>query len=492
MILLKEILYKVSLQATSGDMNIPVNKVAFDSRKVAPGDLFVAVKGTQVDGHDYIETAIHQGAKAIVCEKKIIEAPGVTWVITQNSAEALGKIASNFYSNPSHKIKLVAVTGTNGKTTIATLLFNLFRKLGYNAGLLSTVQNKINDQIIPATHTTGDALQINQLLQKMVAAGCTHCFMEASSHAIDQQRVAGLDIDVAVFTNITHDHLDYHKTFDAYIQAKKLLFDHLSPEAFALINADDKRGTIMTQNTRAKKKTYGIKSVCDFKAKILSDSFQGLELEIDQFKTWFGLIGNFNAYNLLAVYATTVCLNEDPEESLIALSAVHAAPGRFERIPLRRNIIAIIDYAHTPDALKNVLSTIQSIRTRNEQVITLIGCGGNRDKGKRPLMANIACLYSDKVIFTADNPRDEDPATIIEDMQTGVRPLDFKKVITVVNRREAIKTALIIAQPNDIILVAGKGHEEYQEIKGEKLPFSDKKVLLDLEARMSDENQKPT
>lgn len=488
MIQLKDILYKVSLQATSGDMNIPIEKVCFDSRQVSKGDLFVAVKGTQVDGHEYIQTAIEQGASAIICEQKIGPIENITIVQTQSSSKALGIIASNYYGNPSSKLILVGVTGTNGKTTTVSLLHNLFRKLGYSSGLLSTILNKINDKELPSTHTTGDALQINQLLRKMVDSGCTHCFMEASSHAIDQNRIAGLNFNIAVFSNITHDHLDYHQTFDAYIKAKKKLFDELNPGSFALVNTDDKRGRIMLQNTKADKKTFGVKSMSDFKAKILTNSLLGLELDIDNFKIWFNLIGDFNAYNLIAAYGVSSLLGEDPEQVLTVLSSLGPVPGRFERIPLKSNVIAIIDYAHTPDALNNVLKTINSVRTRNEQVITVVGCGGNRDKEKRPVMGEIACRLSDRVIFTADNPRDEDPNVIIEEMKDGVRASDFRKTLTIADRKEAIKTALALSNDKDIILIAGKGHEEYQEIKGVKNPFSDKKTLLELEALMSNDN----
>ncbi|NJN27393.1 MAG: UDP-N-acetylmuramoyl-L-alanyl-D-glutamate--2,6-diaminopimelate ligase [Cyclobacteriaceae bacterium] len=487
--LLKDILYKVSLTATSGDMNIPVASVHFDSRKVAKGDVFVAVAGTQVDGHQFIQKAIAQGAVAIVCEHAMDAQPGVAVVQTESSSKALGIIASNYYENPSSKLKLIAVTGTNGKTTTVTLLFHLFRKLGYNAGLLSTILNKINDESLPSTHTTGDALQINQLLRSMVDAGCTHCFMEASSHAIDQNRIAGLAIDVAVFSNITHDHLDYHHTFDEYIKAKKKLFDSLTPGAFALVNIDDKRGSIMLQNTRAEKRTFGIQTMADFKARVISNSLTGLELDIDNFKIWFNLIGKFNAYNLVAAYGVGVLLEEDPQEVLTALSSLPPVPGRFERVPLKSKVIAIIDYAHTPDALDNVLKTIESIRTRNEQVITVTGCGGNRDKEKRPLMAEIACKLSDRVIFTSDNPRDEDPEVIIDDMKRGVRPSDYRKTLTIVDRKEAIKTALALAKDEDIILIAGKGHEDYQEIKGIKNHFSDKETLLKLDILMSNDQK---
>ncbi len=487
MILLKDILYKVSLKSTSGDMNIPIKDVQFDSRKVSNGDLFVAVKGTQVDGHQYIQAAIEKGAVAVICEEEHAPINEVTIVQTESSSKALGIIASNYYGNPSSKLKLVGVTGTNGKTTTVTLLYNLFLKLGYNVGLLSTILNKINDTELPSTHTTGDALQINLLLKKMVDANCSHCFMEASSHAIDQNRISGLVFDVAVFTNITHDHLDYHHTFDEYIKAKKTLFDSLNPDSYALVNVDDKRGTIMLQNTKAGKKTFGIKSMADFKARVLTNSLLGLELDIDNYKIWFNLIGKFNAYNLLASYGVAVLLGENPEDVLIALSSLNPVSGRFERIPLKRNVIAIIDYAHTPDALDNVLKTIENVRTRNEQVITVIGCGGNRDKEKRPVMADIACKLSDRVIFTSDNPRDEEPEVIIEEMKRGVRPSDFRKTLTIVDRKEAIKTALALSKNEDIILIAGKGHEDYQEIKGVKNHFSDKEILLELESLMSNE-----
>lgn len=485
MMLLKDILYKVSLQATSGDMSISIKNIHFDSRKIATGDLFVAIKGTQVDGHEYIQTAIEKGAVAIISENDIAPIENVTIVRTESSSRALGIIASNYYENPSSKLKLVGVTGTNGKTTTVSLLFNLFRQLGYNVGLLSTILNKINDEELPSTHTTGDALQINQLLKKMLDSGCTHCFMEASSHAIDQNRIAGLNFNAAVFTNISHDHLDYHLTFDAYIKAKKKLFDELPASSFALVNTDDKRGKIMLQNTRAQKRSFGIRSISDFKAKVLSNSLQGLELDIDNIKIWFNLIGDFNAYNIMAAFGISMILEEDREQVLVALSAITPVPGRFERIPLTSNLIAIIDYAHTPDALKNVLKTIESARTNNEQVITVIGCGGNRDKEKRPLMAEIACRLSNRVIFTSDNPRDEDPDKIIEEMKLGVRASDYKKTLTITDRKEAIKTALALAGGYDIILIAGKGHEEYQEIKGVKRDFSDKKVLLDLDQLMS-------
>ncbi|TRX54272.1 UDP-N-acetylmuramoyl-L-alanyl-D-glutamate--2,6-diaminopimelate ligase [Fulvivirga sp. M361] len=478
MAILRDILYKVSLVSTSGDMERKVESIAFDSRKVAKGGLFIAVKGTQVDGHDYIYTAIQQGAQAIVCERLPDETKKeVTYIAVKNSAHALGIIAANFYGNPSTKLKLVGVTGTNGKTTVATLLFDLFRQMGYSAGLLSTVNNRIDNKVIKATHTTPDAISLNALIAEMVEEGCDFCFMEVSSHAIDQGRVAGLNFKGAIFTNISHDHLDYHKTFDAYIKAKKRLFDDLRPGSFALSNVDDKRGRVILQNTKASKNTYALKSVAEFRAKLVANTLQGLEMEIDGKNVWFKLIGDFNAYNLLAVYATGVLLGEDSDELLTQLSLMDGAPGRFEQIISESDITAIVDYAHTPDALKNVLNTIAELRTGNEQVITVVGCGGSRDKTKRPLMASIACKMSDKVVLTSDNPRDEDPLEIIKEMQTGVSPADYKKTLVLADREEAIKTACVLANKKDIILVAGKGHETYQEIKGVRHPFDDKEVL---------------
>ncbi len=481
MALLKDILYKVSLQSVSGDMESEVKSIAFDSRKVGSGTVFVAVKGTQVDGHDYIEKALASGAVAIVCESlPTVLDPNVAYVEVKSSEEALGIMASNFYGNPSKKIKLVGVTGTNGKTTCVTLLFQLFRALGYNTGLLSTVENKINDNVLKATHTTPDALAINQLMAQMAEAGVTHCFMESSSHAIVQRRIAGLEYDGAVFTNISHDHLDYHKTFDEYIKAKKLLFDGLSGDAFALVNADDKRGAVMLQNTKASKHKYALKSMAEFKGKILSNTMQGLEIDVDNQSVWFKLVGDFNAYNLLAVYGTAVLLNEEPQEVLMALSNVDAAPGRFDLVDTATGITALVDYAHTPDALENVLTTISELRTGNEKVITVVGCGGDRDKDKRPLMAKIACELSDKVVLTSDNPRTENPAQIIKDMQEGVSASNMRKTLVIEDRKEAIKTASALAEKEDIILVAGKGHEDYQEINGERFPFDDKEILKEM------------
>lgn len=478
---LKDILYKVSLQSTAGSTEVEVLALAFDSRKVQNGTAFIATVGTQSDGHDYIDQAIEKGAIAIICEKLPEDIQdNITYVEVKNSSEALGIMASNFFGNPSEKLKLVGVTGTNGKTTCVTLLFQVFRKLGYNVGLLSTVVNKINEEVIVATHTTPDALQINELLAKMLAKGCTHCFMEASSHAIVQHRVAGLSFNGAIFTNLSHEHLDYHKTFDEYIKAKKMLFDGLPSTAFALINADDKRGAIMLQNTKASKHKYALKSMADFKAKILSNTLHGLELDIAGHNVWFKLIGDFNAYNLMAVYGGALLLEENAEEVLRALSEVNPAPGRFEQVLTETGITAIVDYAHTPDALENVLSTIKVFRTGNERVITVVGCGGNRDTTKRPEMAKIACELSDRVVLTSDNPRFEEPGAIIEDMQKGVSPTNYKKTLVMADRKEAIKMACSMAEPKDIILVAGKGHETYQEIKGERFPFDDREVLKEM------------
>lgn len=475
---LKDILYKVSLTSSYGDMSVDVTGICFDSRKVKAGFLFIAVRGTQSDGHEYIEKAVGLGASAVVCEKLPDNIPDrVTFVSVKNSSQALGIIASNFYGNPSEKVKLTGVTGTNGKTTVATLLYKLFGALGYRAGLISTVENKIVDLVIPSTHTTPDPIQLNELLRRMADEKCTHVFMEVSSHAIDQERIAGLKFAGALFTNITHDHLDYHQTFENYIKAKKKYFDDLGSDAFALVNADDKRGMVMMQNTKATKYSFGLKKMVDFKAKIITNSIEGLELEIAGKTVWFKLIGDFNAYNLLAVYGAAVLLGEDSEEVLVKLSSLSGAVGRFELVLPGSKKIAIVDYAHTPDALKNVLETIAQFRSGNEQVITVVGCGGNRDRTKRPLMASIACRLSDKVVLTSDNPRDEDPMEIIREMQTGVMPTEARKTLVIADREEAIKTACMMANEKDIILVAGKGHETYQEIKGVKYPFDDRQVV---------------
>lgn len=474
MAILKDILYKVPITSTSGSTDVEVNMICFDSRKVKEGSLFIAIKGTQSDGHGFIDKAISLGAIAIVAEKlPEVISDKATYVTVKDSAKALGIISSNFYGNPSEKLKLVGVTGTNGKTTVATLLYKLFSSLGYRCGMLSTVVNKIVDKDFVSTHTTPDPIQINELLTTMLDAGCTHCFMEVSSHAVAQGRIAGLHFVGALFTNITHDHLDYHRTFESYIRAKKGFFDGLSSDAFALVNIDDKRGMVMLQNTKAQKKTFALKKMADYKAKIITNSIEGLELEIGERNVWFKLIGDFNAYNLLTVYGAACLMGEDSDTVLLKLSALTTAPGRFELILPGSKFTAIVDYAHTPDALKNVLETIEHFRTGQEQVIAVIGCGGDRDKTKRPLMAAVACKYSNKIIFTSDNPRSEDPLEIIREMQTGVGPTDAKKTLVMVDREEAIKTACMLAKEKDIIIVAGKGHENYQEIKGVKHPFSD-------------------
>ena len=471
-------MYNVSLKAISGNTDIMVAGIEFDSRNVAPEGLFVAVKGTMVDGHDFIEQALDNGAIAIVCEHLPEELrSGVTYVAVKDAGSALGIIAANFYENPSKKLTLVGITGTNGKTTVATLLYKLFDKLGYKSGLISTIQNLIGEKVIPATHTTPDAIQLNRLMLDMVNEGCTHCFMEVSSHALDQDRVAGLDFSGAIFTNISHDHLDYHQTFDEYIKAKKMLFDMLTASAFSLVNTDDKRGRVMQQNTKSFKSTYSLKSASEYKAKIISNSLDGLQLTIDGRDVWFKIFGDFNAYNLLSVYGAAMLMGEDPEQVLMVLSELDAAPGRLERVKADVGITALVDYAHTPDALKNVLQTIADFRSGNETLITVVGCGGDRDKEKRPMMASIACDYSDKVIFTSDNPRTEEPMQIIREMQAGVGPSEMRKTIALEDREEAIKTACMMADGKDIILVAGKGHEPYQEIMGKKHPFDDREVL---------------
>jgi UDP-N-acetylmuramoyl-L-alanyl-D-glutamate--2,6-diaminopimelate ligase len=466
------------MEEVIGSTHIAISSITFDSRIVKKDTLFVATKGTATDGHKYIEKAIEAGAAAIVCEDMPENKNAhVTYVKVMDSTYALGYMACNFYDNPSQKLKLVGVTGTNGKTTTVTLLFNLFRGMGYHVGLLSTVENKINNEVIPATHTTPDALSLNELLSQMVAKGCEYAFMEVSSHAIVQNRIAGIDFTGAVFTNITHDHLDYHKTFDEYIKAKKRFFDQLPDDAFALTNKDDKNGPVMLQNTKAKKYSYALKSVADYKCRIIESHLNGLLLNINNQELWVKLIGTFNAYNVLAVYAVAHLLKQNVTNILTTLSNLNSVEGRFQYVKSSTGIIGIVDYAHTPDALKNVLETIKDIRTGNEQVITLVGCGGDRDNAKRPVMANIACQYSNKVILTSDNPRTEDPEEILDQMQKGVEPSDARKTLRIADRKEAIKTALTIANQGDIILIAGKGHEKYQEIKGVKTHFDDMEIL---------------
>ena len=476
--LLRDILYKVGIEDVIGQTNVAIENVSFDSRQIGKFTAFIAVKGTLVDGHDYIETAEKAGATAIICEtfpeqinKKI------TYVKVENSSYALACIAANFYDNPASELSLIGITGTNGKTTTVTLLHELFTELGYKAGLISTVVNKITNFEVPATHTTPDPIQLNALLRQMVNNGCEYCFMEVSSHAVAQNRVAGLQFKGGVFTNITHDHLDYHGTFREYIKAKKGFFDQLGTDAFAIVNKDDKHAAVMVEDCDALKRSYALKSFADYKCKIIESDFTGLLLNIDGHEVWSKLIGNFNAYNLLACYTVAVLLEKDPISVLTALSNLTPVEGRFEYIKTKHNIAGIVDYAHTPDALKNVLQTIQEIRTGNEQLITVVGCGGDRDKEKRPLMAKIACEKSNKVIFTSDNPRSENPETIIQDMKKGVDAVNYKKVLAITNREEAIKTAVSLAQEGDIILIAGKGHEKYQEIEGKKHPFDDLKVL---------------
>lgn len=476
---LQDILKNIKSIAVKGDTSVEIAEIIIDSRKVTDNTLFVAMKGTQADGHTFIPKAIESGAKAVLCEELPENlAEHVTYIQVEDAAEAMGYVASDFYGNPSKKLKLVGITGTNGKTTTVTLLFRLFKKLGYRCGLISTVQNQIDDEIIPSTHTTPDAVNLNKLLAEMVDAGCTHAFMEVSSHAVVQHRITGITFRGAIFSNITHDHLDFHGTFENYIKAKKGFFDALPKQAFALTNIDDRRGSVMVQNTQAAKHTYSLETLASFKGKLIADSLYGLQMEIDGREIHFQLIGTFNAYNLLAIYGAAVLLGEDKDEVLLQLSGLQTAPGRFEQLISKDLKVGIVDYAHTPDALKNVLQTINEIKEGNQQVITVVGCGGNRDTTKRPIMAKIACELSNKVILTSDNPRNEDPADILAQMQKGVPPIDFKKTKVIEERKEAIFYAVReLAQAGDIILVAGKGHETYQEIKGVKHDFDDKKVL---------------
>jgi UDP-N-acetylmuramoyl-L-alanyl-D-glutamate--2,6-diaminopimelate ligase len=477
---LSDIIEGLAFTELQGSADTEITAVVFDSRKVIPGCLFVAIKGTMSDGHDYIQQAVHDGAIAIICEDLPARVTGeVDFLMVADSAVALGIVAANFYDHPSAKLKLVGVTGTNGKTTIATLLYKLFRDLGYKCGLLSTVENQVNGKVIPATHTTPDPVELNKFVSEMVAQGCDYCFMEVSSHAIAQRRIAGLTFAGGIFSNLTHDHLDYHKTFDSYLKAKKAFFDDLPANAFALTNNDDKNGNVMLQNTKAHKKTYGLKSMADYRAKILENQFEGLLLQIDNEEVWFKMVGTFNAYNLLAVYAAAMLLDQDKAKILTSLSKLTGARGRFDYIVSPNKIVGIVDYAHSPDAVQNILSTIHGIRKGNEKVITVIGCGGDRDKAKRPIMAKSACEWSDKVILTSDNPRSEDPAQIIKDMEVGVDAAFKRHVLSIVDRHEAIKTACMLAKAGDIVLIAGKGHEKYQEIKGVKNHFDDMEELVE-------------
>ncbi|PKQ60769.1 UDP-N-acetylmuramoyl-L-alanyl-D-glutamate--2,6-diaminopimelate ligase [Labilibaculum filiforme] len=478
---INELFSSVTIQSLKGNKDVVVNEIHFDSRKVKHGDLFVACRGTVSDGHDFIDTAVANGARVIVCEELPKKSSSETsFIVVEDSSAVLSQIAHNFYNKPTENIQLVGVTGTNGKTTIATLLYNLFRKLGYKVGLLSTVCNYVDEKAVKATHTTPDALQLNALLAEMVEAGCEYCFMEVSSHAIDQKRVGALNFKGGIFTNITHDHLDYHKTFEAYLKVKKAFFDQLGNKSFAITNVDDKNGKLMLQNMKGHKFTYSTRSFADYRCQILEKHFTGMLLEMDGAEIWTNFIGDFNAHNLLAVYGTARLLDQDKEEILRGISELKSVDGRFESIISTDGIMAIVDYAHTPDALKNVLETIAALRTGNEQVITVVGAGGDRDKSKRPLMAKISAELSDKVILTSDNPRSEDPDQIILDMKEGVSANNTRKVLAITDRKEAIRTAHMLAQKDDIILVAGKGHEDYQEIKGVKHHFDDKEVIKEI------------
>jgi UDP-N-acetylmuramoyl-L-alanyl-D-glutamate--2,6-diaminopimelate ligase len=478
MIILKDILYKVTINAVVGYTSSVVNKIEFDSRKIKVNDVFVAISGTITDGHKYIEKVIEDGATAIVCEvlPEILH-DGITYIEVANSNQALAYMAANYYEHPSENLKLIGVTGTNGKTTVTSLLYQLFKKAGYKVGLLSTVKIMVDDTTYKATHTTPDSLTINAYLKQMNDEGVEFCFMEVSSHGIHQSRTEGLRFTGGIFTNLSHDHLDYHDTFAEYRDVKKAFFDQLPKEAFALSNMDDKNGLVMLQNTQARKYTYALKNYADFRAQILENEFNGLLLKLNDNELWTRLIGSFNAYNILAIYGTAELLGLDKVEILRLISELENVSGRFQYFISEDKITAIVDYAHTPDALKNVLETINSIRTKNEELITVVGCGGDRDKTKRPKMAHIASVLSTKVIFTSDNPRSEVPETIIEDMEKGVEAQNFKKTLSITDRKQAIRTACQMANPNDIILIAGKGHETYQEIEGERFDFDDYKMV---------------
>lgn len=476
---LKDILHGIPVRHVVGNLNVAIADLCFDSRKVTPDSMFVAVVGTQVDGHHYIDNAVALGASVVLCEKMPKATKDeVTYIQVEDTAFALGVSASNYFGNPSGKLKLVGVTGTNGKTTIATLLYKLFRQLGYEAGLISTVQNQVGDRTVAATHTTPDPMALNGLLQEMVDSGCDYCFMEVSSHAIVQQRIAGLNFAGGIFSNITHDHLDFHKTFDVYIQAKKRFFDDLDRFAFALSNADDKNGAVMLQNTFAHKRTYGLKRMADFKAKIIESHFDGMLLQLDGNEVWVKLVGGFNAYNITAVYGAAILLEQETMKVLTALSTISGAEGRFDTIISKGNVIGVVDYAHTPDAVRNVLETIRDLRKDNQQIITVLGCGGDRDRAKRPKMAAVAVEISDKVIITSDNPRTEDPLKIIKDMEAGVPEEKKRNAFSIADRREAIRAACHLAQSGDIVLIAGKGHEKYQEINGQRHDFDDREILI--------------
>lgn len=478
---LKDILYKVTIEAVHGSTDLTINKIEFDSRKVSNNDVFVAIKGSLSDGHQFIDKAIALGASVVVCEElptTLLDT--ITYVKVQNSNQALSFLAANYFDNPSQKIKLVGITGTNGKTTIASLLYQMFKKAGYKVGLLSTVKIMVDEVEYKATHTTPDSLTINYYLNEMIEVGCEFCFMEVSSHGIHQKRTESLHFEGGVFTNLSHDHLDYHDTFAEYRDVKKSFFDNLPKTAFAITNVDDKNGSVMLQNTVARKRTYALKTYADIKAQILENQLAGLVLKINNDEVWTKLIGSFNAYNLLAIYGVALELGIESNEALRLLSELESVSGRFQFIISNSKITAIVDYAHTPDALENVLKTIEDIRTNNEQLITIVGCGGDRDKTKRPIMANIASTMSDKAIFTSDNPRTEDPQTIIDEMEAGVEGQNFKKTISILDRKQAIKTACQMANPGDIILIAGKGHETYQEINGVRHDFDDMQIVQEI------------
>ena len=473
MVSLSKILQNIDL-LESVDSQISINSIITDHRSIDHNDLFVAIKGTVTDSHQYIKEAINKGTSTVICEYIPDECPkDFNYIRVKNTREILGQLASNFYGNPSYKLKLIGVTGTNGKTTVTTLLNSLFSSLGYKTALISTVQNIIGNEIIPSTHTTPNPVSLNALLAKMVEKGCEYCFMEVSSHAIDQNRIGGLTFTGAVFTNITHDHLDYHKTFDNYLKVKKKFFDNLPSSAFALTNKDDRNGLVMLQNTKAPKYSYSLKTIADFKGKIIESDLNGLLLEIDATQAWYGIAGDFNAYNLLAAYGTAFLLGIEKGEIITALTKVRGAKGRFEILRSETGVLGVIDYAHTPDAIKNILETINKARSKNETLTTIIGCGGDRDKEKRPIMGDIVSQLSDKVIFTSDNPRTEDPEVILSEMKAGVKAQNFKKILKITNREEAIQVAVSQAKKGDIILLAGKGHEDYQEINGVKTHFDD-------------------
>jgi UDP-N-acetylmuramoyl-L-alanyl-D-glutamate--2,6-diaminopimelate ligase len=479
--ILKDILYKVTIEAVHGSTDLSIEKIEFDSRKVSNNDVFVAIKGSLSDGHQFIDKAISLGASVVVCEDlPITLLENITYVKVQNSNQALSYLAANYYDNPSQKLKLVGITGTNGKTTIASLLYQMFKKAGYKVGLLSTVKIMVDETEYKATHTTPDSLTINKYLDEMVTVGCEFCFMEVSSHGIHQKRTESLQFEGGVFTNLSHDHLDYHETFAEYRDVKKSFFDGLSKAAFAITNVDDKNGEVMFQNTVARKKTYALKTYADFKAQIIENQLMGLVLKINNEEVWTKLIGSFNAYNIVAIYGVALELGIESTEALRLLSELESVSGRFQFVVSATKITAIVDYAHTPDALENVLKTIENIRTKNEQLFTVVGCGGDRDKTKRPIMANIAASLSDKAIFTSDNPRTENPQTIIDEMEGGVEGQNFKKTISILDRKQAIKTACQMANSGDIILIAGKGHETYQEINGVRQDFDDMQIVQEI------------